>query len=151
MALDANDRECGSRGEWLLTTSPTQVQKAEAAVGGRVRRVKRCSRAVVRGAHFLEHDALAVGRATEGVALELSPKVSLLVGLVGPPLLPAHSAQLARRVQSTRLACAQRTKGWASLSGDAQAQMLDAETCRHGGGRQRQAATQVGHAPGMVK
>ncbi len=105
----------------------------------------------MRGAHFLEHDALAVGRTTEGVALELSPKVSLLVGLVGPPLLPAHSAQLARRVQSTRLACAQRTKGWASLSGAAQAQMLDAETCRHGGGRQRQAATQVGHAPGMVK
>ena len=56
------------------------------------------------GAHFLEHDALAVRRATEGVALELRAKVRLLVRFVRPPVLDAGGAQLARRVDSTRLA-----------------------------------------------
>jgi len=58
-----------------------------------------------RGAHLLEDDALAVRRASEGVALELRAKVRLLVRLLRPPLLPAHRAQLARGVDSTRLAC----------------------------------------------
>ena len=57
------------------------------------------------GPHLLEHDALAVRRATERVALELSAQVSLLIALLRPPLLATHGAQLARRVDSTRLTC----------------------------------------------
>ena len=43
-------------------------------------------------------------RAAERVALELRSKVGLLVALGRPPLLPANGAQLARRVDATRLA-----------------------------------------------
>eukprot|EP00964_Phaeocystis_antarctica_P094715 scaffold61357_cov75-Phaeocystis_antarctica.AAC.6 len=57
------------------------------------------------GPHLLEHNALAVRRATERVALELSAQVSLLIALLRPPLLATHGAQLARRVNSTRLTC----------------------------------------------
>ena len=59
------------------------------------------------GAHLLEHNALAVRRATEGVALELSAQVSLLIALLRPPLLATHGPQLARRVDSARLTCRQ--------------------------------------------
>ena len=59
------------------------------------------------GPHLLEHDALAVRRATEGVALELSAQVSLLIALLRPPLLATHGPQLARRVDSARLTCRQ--------------------------------------------
>ena len=46
-------------------------------------------------------------RATEGVALELSAQVSLLIALLRPPLLATHGPQLARRVDSARLTCRQ--------------------------------------------
>ena len=52
-------------------------------------------------AHFLEHNALAVRRAAEGVALELRAEVALLVRLVGPSVLDAHGPQLARRSEAT--------------------------------------------------
>lgn len=57
------------------------------------------------GPHLLEHDSLAVGRAAKRVALELSAQVRLLIALLRPPLLATHGTQLARRVDSTRLAC----------------------------------------------
>ena len=57
-------------------------------------------------AHFLKNDPLAMRRATKRIALELSAKVCLLVSLLCPSLLPAHSAQLTSGVNSTRLTCA---------------------------------------------
>ena len=54
-------------------------------------------------AHFLEHNALAVRGAAEGVALELRAQVRLLVRLVRPAVLPAHGPQLAGGVDSTGL------------------------------------------------
>ena len=69
------------------------------------------------GPHLLEHDALAVRRATEGVALELSAQVSLLIALLRPPLLATHGPQLARRVDSARLTCRQGQGGSAQARG----------------------------------
>ena len=65
----------------------------------------------VRRSHFLKDNALAVRGATERVALELSAKVSLLVALLRPALLPTHGPQLAGRVDTTRLACSERGAG----------------------------------------
>uniref|UniRef100_A0A3B4WJE7 Uncharacterized protein n=1 Tax=Seriola lalandi dorsalis TaxID=1841481 RepID=A0A3B4WJE7_SERLL len=46
-------------------------------------------------ANLLEDNALAVGGAAKGVALELRAEVRLLVPLLGPALCPPHGAQLA--------------------------------------------------------
>lgn len=53
---------------------------------------------------LLEDDALGVGGATEGRRLESSAQSTLLVTVVGPALLAAVVAQLARGVETPRLA-----------------------------------------------
>merc|ERR1719473_347105 len=53
--------------------------------------------------HFLEHDALGVRRATEGIALEGSSEVGLLVVLVGPLLDTTVATQLTSASNSTGL------------------------------------------------
>ena len=55
-------------------------------------------------AELLEHDALGVRRASEGVSLQLGAQMSLVVLLVGPPLDPAVVLELARRADTPRLA-----------------------------------------------
>jgi hypothetical protein len=83
-------------GHWQKATELLPEKTTSVALGWREARGWR-------GAHFLKHDALAVRRAAEGVALELRTQVSLLVRLVRPAVLPAQRAQLARSVDSTRL------------------------------------------------
>jgi hypothetical protein len=61
-------------------------------------------------AELLKHDALGVGRASEGVSLQLGAQVSLVVLLVGPPLDPAVVLELARSADTPRLA-GRRTRG----------------------------------------
>jgi len=55
-------------------------------------------------AELLEHDALGVRRASEGVSLQLGAQMSLVVLLVGPPLDPAVVLELARSADTPRLA-----------------------------------------------
>jgi hypothetical protein len=54
--------------------------------------------------HFLKHDALGVGRATEGVGSVLGAQVRLVVLLISPALSTAAGGQLASSPDSTRLA-----------------------------------------------
>lgn len=53
---------------------------------------------------LLEDDSLGVGRTTEGRGLEGGSERTLLVGQIGPALLTAVVAQLARGVETSRLA-----------------------------------------------
>lgn len=53
---------------------------------------------------LLEDDSLGVGGATEGRGLEGGSERTLLIGQIGPTLLAAVVAQLARGVESSRLA-----------------------------------------------
>ena len=53
--------------------------------------------------HFLEHNALCVGRSSERVALDGGTEVSLLVILIGPLLDTTAVAQLARTCDTARL------------------------------------------------
>lgn len=53
---------------------------------------------------LLEDDALGVGGATEGRGLERSAQGTLLVTVISPSLLAAGVAQLARGVETSRLA-----------------------------------------------
>lgn len=52
---------------------------------------------------LLEDDALGVGGATEGRGLESGAQGTLLVTVIGPALLAAVVAQLARGVETSRL------------------------------------------------
>ena len=53
--------------------------------------------------HFLQHDALGVRGSSEWVSLKSSPQMSLLVGLVVPPLVSSVHPQLAGSAQTLRL------------------------------------------------
>ncbi len=108
---------------WTLSTAaaPAAAPCApvlQSAACRRRRRLQAAQRPGPRCSHLLQHDALGVGSAGEGL-LPLGAQVRLLVVLVRPALVLAVQPQLAASAHTARLTCTRRHAGHRSQLGGA--------------------------------